>query len=184
MESVASNNTQAVIKNCPVFAGRRKDAFHECKSKARVCLTLYSKPVFEVYQGEVQPSPTTLGSTDTATLNVVAEQKWQQASQDLWSILLLTTSGSANNTVKKFEGKRPEDGAGHGQVAWKALTENCSGHTKEAKRASQEKLTQRWSPARIETTYFSSWTSAVTSSKKWTCSTRREVRRHHPPSPS
>ena len=139
MESVASNNTQALIKNCPVFAGRGKDAFHEYKSKLRVCLSLYSKPVFEVFQGKAQPSSTTLGSTDTATVNAVAEQKWQQANQALWS-LLPTTSGSANNTVKKFEGKRPEDGAGHGQVSWKALTEKYSDHTKEARRACHEKL--------------------------------------------
>ena len=103
MESVASNNTQAVIKNCPVFVGRSKDTFHEYKSKLRVCLSLYSTPVFEVFQGKAQRSSTTLGSTSTATLNAVAEQKWQEANQDLRSALLLTTSGSANNTVKKFE---------------------------------------------------------------------------------
>ena len=47
---------------------------------------------------------------------------------------------SANNTIQKFEGKRPEDGAGHGQAAWKALTEKYNGHTKEAGRACHEKL--------------------------------------------
>ena len=80
------------------------------------------------------------GSTDTAMLNAVTEHKWLQANRDLWSVLLLTTSGSANNTVKKFEGKRPDDEAGHGQLAWKALTEKCNGHTKEARRACHEKL--------------------------------------------
>ena len=114
MESVASNNTQAVIKNCPVFAGRNKESFEEYKSKLRICLFLYSKPVFEVFQGKGQSSSSTLGSIDTATLNAVDEHKWLQANQDLWSVLLLTTSGSANNTIKKFEGKRPDDGSGHG----------------------------------------------------------------------
>ena len=47
METAASNNTQAVIKNCPVFAGRNKDTFHEYKSKLRV----YLSPVFQVFQG-------------------------------------------------------------------------------------------------------------------------------------
>ena len=75
MVTVASNNTHALIKNCPVFAGRSKDTFHEYKSKLRVCLSYYSKPVFEVFQGQAQPSSTTPGSTDTATLNAVAEQK-------------------------------------------------------------------------------------------------------------
>ena len=81
-----------------------------------------------------------MGSIDTATLNVVAEHKRLQANQDLWSVLLLTTSGSANNIVKKFEGKRPEDEVGHGQLAWKALAEKYNGHTKEARRACHEKL--------------------------------------------
>ena len=73
--SVASNRTQAVIKNCPVFAVRSKDTLHEYKSSLRVYLSLYSKPVFEVFQGKAQPSSTTLGSTDTTTLNAVAEHK-------------------------------------------------------------------------------------------------------------
>ena len=54
MESVASNNTQTVIKNCPVFAGRNKESCQEYKSKLRVCLSLYSKAVFEVFQGKGQ----------------------------------------------------------------------------------------------------------------------------------
>ena len=116
MERVASNITQAVIKNCPVFAGRNKESFQEYKSKLRVCLSLYGKAVFEVFQGKAQPS-STLGSTDIATLNAVAEYKWLQANQNLWSVLLLATSGSANNAVKKFEGKRPEGGSEYGQLA-------------------------------------------------------------------
>ena len=46
------------------------------------CLSTCSKAVFEVFQGKAQPS-STLGSTDTATLNAVAEHKWLQANQDL-----------------------------------------------------------------------------------------------------
>ena len=76
-------------------AGRNKESFQEYKSKLRVCLSLYSKAVFEVFQGKARPS-STLDSTDTATLNAVAGNKWLQANQDLWSVLLLTTSGSAN----------------------------------------------------------------------------------------
>ena len=75
MESVTSNNTQVVIKNCRVFAGRNKESFQEYKNKLRVCLSLYSKAVFEVFQGKAHPPPYTLGSTDTATLNAVAEHK-------------------------------------------------------------------------------------------------------------
>ena len=189
MESVASSNTQAPIKNCPVFASRKKESFPECKSKLRVCLSLYYKTVFEVLQGKAQTSSSTLGSTVTATLNAVAAHKWLQANHDLCSVLLLTTSGPANNAVKKVEGKRPEDGAGHGQLAWKALTEKYNGHTKEATRACHEKLVNtKMEPARIRTTSVSFWTRVVTSSRKWdrqyTTTARRQVRGHHSPSPS
>ena len=143
MKSVASNNTQMVTKNCPVCAGRNKESFQEYKIKLRVCLSLYSEAVFEALQGKAQPSSFTLGSTDTATLNAVAEHKWLQANQDLWSVLVLTTSGSANNAVKKFEGKRTKDRAEHGQLAWKALTDKYNGHTKEARRVCHEKLVNK-----------------------------------------
>ena len=139
MENVASNNTRAVIKNCSVFAGRNKDTFGEYKSKVRVCLSLYSKPVFDVFQGMTQPS-SRLGTADNAALDIAAERRWQQANHDLWSILFLTTSGSANNVVKKFEGKRLEDGTGNGQAAWNALNEKYNSHTKEARRACHKKL--------------------------------------------
>ena len=119
---MASNNTSAVIINCPAFAGRNKASFQEYKSKLRVCLSLYSKAVFVVFQGKAQPS-STLGRTDTATLSAVVEHKWLQANRDLWCVLLLTTSGSVNNTVKTSEEKRPDDGAGHGQLARKVLAE-------------------------------------------------------------
>ena len=116
MENVTPNNTRAVLKDCPVFAGRNKDTFSEYKSKVRVCLSLYSKRVFEVCQGMTRPSYRR-GTADTAALDIAAERRWQQADHDLWRILFLTTSGSANNVVKKFEGKRPEDGKGDGQSA-------------------------------------------------------------------
>ena len=140
MERVASNNAQAVIKNSPVFAGRNVESFQEYKSKLRVCQSLYSEDVFEVFQGKAQQPLSTLGRTDAATLNAVAEHKYLQVHQCLWSVLLLTASRSANSTVKTFEGKRPEYGSGHGQLAWKALAVKYNGHTEEARRACHEKL--------------------------------------------
>ena len=111
--------------------------------RSSCALSLYSEAVFEVLQGKAQLSSFTLGSTDTATLNAVAEHKWLQANQDIWSVLVLTTTGSANNAVKKFEGKRTEDRAGHGQLAWKALTDKHNGHTKEARGGCHEKLVNK-----------------------------------------
>ena len=48
-------------------------------SKLRVCLSLCNKAVFDVFPGKAQPSSSTLGSTDTATLDAVDEHKWLQA---------------------------------------------------------------------------------------------------------
>ena len=90
-----------------------------------------------------EPPSTSLGITDTATADTVAEQKWQQANRDLWSVLLLTTYCSASNTLKTFEGKRSEDGTGHGPVARKARAEKNSGHGRDARNACHEKLVNR-----------------------------------------
>ena len=76
--------------------------------------TFRSTASFEVLQGKAQ-LPSSLTDANTA-LNVVAEQTWKQANQDLWSVLLLTMSASANNAVKEFEGKRAEDGTGDGRA--------------------------------------------------------------------
>ena len=138
MENVASNNTQPVIKHCPVFADRNKEAFHDYKIELRVCLSLYSKIVFEVLQGKTQ---TSCSFTDAnATLNAVAEQTWKQANQDLWSVLLLTTSGSARNVSKKFEGKKAKNGTGDGHAAWQALNDKYNSHNKVARRACHDEM--------------------------------------------
>ena len=146
MENFAPNNAQAVIQYCPVFTGRSKDAFSDYVSKVRVCLSLYSKPVFEVFQGAEQPS-STVQDGDIERVDITLEWTWKQANQDLWSVLFLTTSGSANNVVKRFEGKQPEDGIGNGQAALEALRGKYNSHTKGARRACHEKLvTTRMDP--------------------------------------
>ena len=65
---------------------------------------------------------------------------WKQANQDLWSVLFLTTPGSASNPVKKCERKKAEDGTGDGYPAWETLNEKYSIHIKEARKACHEKL--------------------------------------------
>lgn len=72
-------------------------------SKVRIFLSLHSKAIFDVFQRKAYLS-LTWSTDDAATLNVV-ERKWQQANQNLWSILFFTTSDSADNVVKEFEGK-------------------------------------------------------------------------------
>ena len=56
MEKVASDNTQSTIKHRPVFTSRYKEAFRDYKPKLHACLSLYSKPIFEVLKGKTQPS--------------------------------------------------------------------------------------------------------------------------------
>ena len=81
MENVASNNAQAVIKYCPVFTGKSKDGSSEYIRKVLICLSLNSKPVFEVFQGAEQPLPT------------VQEMKSRQ------STLLLSGNGSRRTKI-------------------------------------------------------------------------------------
>ena len=81
---------------------------------------------------EGDPKPTAAqASTAVAT--------WKHANESLFSILFFTTKRSANNIVKNI-GKNREDAVGNGQAAWSALKEKYISHTKEAKRAYQEKL--------------------------------------------
>ena len=103
MESVASNNTQSVIKHCSVFAGKNKEVFRKYKTKIRACISLDGRLLSEVLQGKAQPSYSHTGTK--ATLNTVPEKTWKQANQYLWSVLLLPTPGSANRVDKKFEVK-------------------------------------------------------------------------------
>lgn len=71
MEAVGPKNTQAVIKHS-TFAGSGTGDFPEYRSMVGLCLSLYNKAVFAVFQGEAQLS-FILGIDDTTTLNVVAK---------------------------------------------------------------------------------------------------------------
>lgn len=126
------------------------------KSKVRVCLSLYSKAAFD---GKT-PSLYISNTDEAATLNVIDERMWKQATQDLWIVLFLPISSSANNIFKKSEGKRPEDGAEDGQTTWKTLNGKYNSHTQEARRVStRSSSTPEWSPARIPKTYLLYWTN-------------------------
>ena len=94
MENFAPNNAQPVIHYCPVFTGRSKDGFSEYVCKVLIFLSLYSRHVFEVFQGAEQPS-STVQDGDIKRVDITLEQTWEQANQYLWSVLFLTTIGSA-----------------------------------------------------------------------------------------
>ena len=71
--------------------------------------------------------------------NAVAINTWKLANQDVWSIYLspclapLTVPSRSSKAGKKY-------GTSEGHAAWEALNETCNSHTKEGKRACQEKL--------------------------------------------
>ena len=71
---------------------------------------------------------------------MTAREGWDDANHDLFSILYFTTSGPAFSVVRRFEGKRREDGVGHGQDAWAALREKFYGCSREALRAAHREL--------------------------------------------
>lgn len=114
------NNSEAVMKHYPIFPSRSKEGFPEFKSKIRVCVLLHNKAAFSVFRGKSPPS-SVVSTDDTATLKAVTERTWKQAKQVFWSFLFRTSSGSTDNVVKIFEGKRPADGEGNEERAWKAL---------------------------------------------------------------
>ena len=68
---------------------------------------MYNKTIFHVLQG--QEWPPEFGVDEETT-----RETCDAANQDLYSVLFFTTAGSAFSVVRKFPGKTPAEGAGHG----------------------------------------------------------------------
>ena len=126
-------NVQHVVKQVSKFDGKNADDFLEWSSKLRASLSLYSKPIFEIVQDSQQPSDL---DNDQATTC----EGWDDANNNLFSILYFTTSGPAFSVVRRFEGKRREGGVGHKQDAWAALREKFDGCSREALRAAHREM--------------------------------------------
>ena len=83
-----------------------------------VCYSFPSPVHFNALQVVHRPSSeNTDGARDRAT--------WDIASQNLFCVLLFCSSGSVFSVARGLEGKRPQDGPGHGQQARAVLGENC-----------------------------------------------------------
>ena len=126
-------NVQHVVKQVSKFAGKNADDFIKWSSKLRVSLSLYSKTIFEIVQGSQRPSG--LDSDQ-----VTACEGWDDANYNSFSILYFTISGPVFSVVRRFEGKRREDGVGCGQYAWSALRRKFDGCSREALRAAHREL--------------------------------------------
>ena len=109
-------NFHAIVKQVNKFGGKRVGDFVEWQAKRLTALSLYSRPTFNVLQGVQRPSSeNTDGATDHATCNI--------ENQNIFCVLFFTAPGSVFSAVRRFEGKRPQDGLGHGQQVWVALCE-------------------------------------------------------------
>ena len=111
MNDSSTNNFHAIVKQVNKFDGKRAGDFLEWQSKLRTALSLYDRKIYNVLQGEQRPSNE---DPDGATAHVT----WDIANQNLFGVLFFATTGSAFSVVRRFEGKRPQDGPGHGQQAW------------------------------------------------------------------
>ena len=101
-------------------------------SSASACRSK-SKSIFEIIQESQRPS-------DLDNDQVTAREGWDDANNNLFSILYFTTSGSAFSVVRRFEGRIREGGLGHGQDAWAALREKFDGCSREALRPGNREM--------------------------------------------
>ena len=120
MNDSSINNFHAVVKKVNKFDGKRAGDFLEWQSKLRTAFSLYNRIIYNVLQGEQRPSS---DDDDCAT----ARATWDIANQNLFCVLFFAMAGSTFSVVLTFEGKRPQDGPGHGQQAWVALREKFDG---------------------------------------------------------
>ena len=126
-------NVQHVVKQVSKLDDKNADYFLEWSSKLRVSLSFYSKLIFEIVQGSQRPSG--LDNNEVTT-----REGWDDANQNLFSIIYFTTSGPAFPVVCRCEGKTREDGVGHGKDAWAAPREKFDGCSREALRAAHREL--------------------------------------------
>ena len=68
--------------------------------------------------------------------------KWQRNNANLYSLVFLATNGGATTVVRRHEGKKPEDGLGDGQEAWKAREDKFDAVSNDTRRELYNELAQ------------------------------------------
>ena len=76
----------------------------------------YTTTLFNVLQGQKRPLEF---DADQETTRAT----WDATNQDLYRVLFFTTAGLAFSVIRRFQGKKTAEGAGHGHQAWAALRE-------------------------------------------------------------
>ena len=130
-----ANNIASVIKSLKSFDGR--GSYREWASDTIIMIFLTHRDVYEVMQGAWRPGSPAAASTATPPQPVFSDmntdpagqiRRWDNACQDLYSILHLMTAGSAKLLMQTYEGE--SGGPGNGQEAWQALKDKyaCGTH--------------------------------------------------------
>ena len=108
-----ANNLHVVLKQIIKLMAKRRTTF---LNGVPNIVPSTAEPIVNIMQRKGRPPKT---DESQATARVA----WDAASQDLFSILLFPTGGSAFSVLRRFEGTKNEDGAGDGPQAWTALHE-------------------------------------------------------------
>ena len=114
------NNFHVIMKEITMFDGRRANEFQEWNFKLCASLSVYNKTTFNVLQGQERPSEF---DADQETTRAI----WDTANKDLYSVLFFTTAGLAFSVVRRFQGKTPTEGEGHGQRRGQPFREKFGG---------------------------------------------------------
>ena len=114
------NNLHVNVKQIPECEGKKVGEFLEWDSNLRASLGVYNNTIFNILQGQERPSEF---DTDQETTRAT----WDAANQDLYRVLFFITAASAISVVRRFQGKTPAEGPGHGQQVWAALREKLNG---------------------------------------------------------
>ena len=101
-------NFHVIVKHITKFDGRRVNKLLAWDSKLCASLSVCNKTTFNVLQGQERPSEFDADQEITRTT-------WDATNQNLYSMLFLTTAGSAFSVVRRFQGKTPVEGVGYGQ---------------------------------------------------------------------
>ena len=127
-----TNKVATMAKALPRYDGKDKHAYRDWKARVKVYLSMSAPGIYNIIQGQEMPNPTSGGNLEN----------WRRNHVNLYSVLFLSTSGGANTVVRRFEGKTPEDGLGHGQESWLALEEKYDAISNAGRQELYERLSK------------------------------------------
>ena len=91
----ATNNLHVVLTQILKFDGKKADDFLSWSSKLRASLSIYTRAILNILQGQKRPS-------EIYDSQATARAACDAANQDVLSILFFSTGGSAFFVVRRF----------------------------------------------------------------------------------